>query len=687
MPEKFTNRLIHEKSPYLLQHAHNPVDWYPWGDEAFKLAQDSNKPIFLSIGYASCHWCHVMEKESFEDVEIAELLNNTFVNIKIDREELPEIDSLYMEFAQGMMSGAAGWPLNLILTPTLVPIFATTYLPPHDRNGMMGLSGLVHKIQELWESDERDKITEQAQKVLEFFSQSVHSYGEELPDEMIMTDTADLLLKMGDSVYGGIDKAPKFPLSYHYDFLMNDYASRKEFRSLFFVERSLEMMARGGIHDHLGGGFSRYSVDGKWFVPHFEKMLYDNALIATTYFYAWELTGKNLYYDICKDVLDYILRELTHSDGGFYSSEDADSEGEEGYYYTWTFDEIQNILGEKAPLFCAFYSIVPEGNFEGRNILYQHESVVDFAHHRLVVQNELEQTLEECKKLLFNQRQRRERPHKDDKILTSWNGLTIHAMALFGAVQDDPKYLKAAEQAAYFIIKNMVVDRRLLHRWRGGQPLFTAGLDDYAFLIKGLLTLFSTTGASVWLKAANDLNQVLRDYFKAEDGSYFQTDGLDKNVILRKTQFSDGAEPSGNAIQTENLLRLYQITSEDHYLDDAEDVLCAVNELLEQYSPGYCYHMINIQRFYQAKAPVLFIALNREKEHFDAIRKKIFTRFIPFVSVVWIDANDHQLEQLVPSAGDKQPVKDQTTLYVCFEGACLPPVTGLDKILEAIEKL
>ena len=456
MADRFTNRLIHEKSPYLLQHAHNPVDWYPWGEEAFTASRESNKPIFLSIGYASCHWCHVMEKESFQDVDVAELLNQTFINIKIDREELPEIDSLYMEFAQGMMSSAAGWPLNLILTPTLIPIYASTYMPPHDRNGMLGLTGLIHKIQELWDSEEREHITEQADNILQFFAQAVHSYGEELPNESLLSETSDFLLKMGDSTYGGIDKAPKFPLTYHYDFLLNDYVLRNETRSLFFVERSLEMMARGGIHDHLGGGFSRYSVDERWFAPHFEKMLYDNAIIATSYFYAWELTGKQLYYDVTRDALDYILRQLTHPDGGFYSSEDADSEGEEGYYYTWTYEELQNILGERAQLFCSFYSVEPEGNFEGRNILYQKESVADFAKHHLIPQEELIGVLEDCKSLLFKQRERRESPHKDDKILTSWNGLTIHAMALFGAVQDDPKYLLAAEKAAYFILKNMV---------------------------------------------------------------------------------------------------------------------------------------------------------------------------------------------------------------------------------------
>ncbi len=270
-PERFTNRLIKEKSPYLLQHAHNPVDWYPWGEEAFKAATELDKPIFLSIGYASCHWCHVMENESFENDEVAELLNKNFINIKIDREELPEIDSLYMEFAQSMMAGVSGWPLNLVLTPSLVPIFAATYMPPHDKNGMIGLSSLVDKIAELWASEEKEHVSEQANKILEYFSQAVHTYGDELPDESIIQETCDIILKMGDSVYGGINKSPKFPLSYQYDLLMNDYISSKEHRSLFFVERSLEMMARGGIHDHIGGGFSRYSTDERWFLPHFEK--------------------------------------------------------------------------------------------------------------------------------------------------------------------------------------------------------------------------------------------------------------------------------------------------------------------------------------------------------------------------------------------------------------------------------
>jgi uncharacterized protein YyaL (SSP411 family) len=386
-------------------------------------------------------------------------------------------------------------------------------------------------------------------------------------------------------------------------------------------------------------------------------------------------------------VCNYILRELTHEPGGFYSAEDADSEGEEGLYYTWTFAELEKLLDDKTALFCAYYSITPEGNFNGRNILYQTESLVDFARHHLVDKTELEEAVRESETILFFEREKRERPLKDDKILVSWNGLAIHAMAQFGAVQDNPTYLQAAEKAAHFIMRNMIVEGRLLHRWRGDQALYRAGLDDYAFLIKGLLTLYSVTGNSIWLKAAIDFNQLLRDYFKAEDGGYFQTDGLDKNIILRKTQFSDGAEPSGNAIQAENLLRLYQITSEQQYLDDAEDVLCAANELIEQYPPGYCYHMIDLQRYYHPKAPVLFIALNREKEHFEAIKKKIFSRFIPFISVVWIDPNDHHLELLVPSAGDKQPVKDQTTLYICSDGACQPPIVGIEKIVEAIEKL
>lgn len=382
MPDQplYTNRLIHQKSPYLLQHAHNPVDWYPWGEEAFEAAKKEDKPIFLSIGYATCHWCHVMERESFENVEIAQLLNQTFINIKVDREELPDVDSLYMEFAQSMMAGAAGWPLNVLLTPHLQPFFATTYLPPHSSHGFMGLNDLVRRIAELWATEEKLKIADQAEKIVEVFASNVHSKGEQLASADIITAAADLLYKMADPVYGGIRGAPKFPIGYQYSFLLRYYKRFKDTRSLFLAEKTLEMMHRGGIYDHLGGGFSRYSVDEKWLVPHFEKMLYDNAILAQAYLEGWQLTKRAPFRQVCEEILNYVLRDMTHPEGGFYSAEDADSEGQEGLFYTWTEQEILEALGTtEGKRFCEFYGVTPSGNFEGRNILHTPFSLEEFA--------------------------------------------------------------------------------------------------------------------------------------------------------------------------------------------------------------------------------------------------------------------------------------------------------------------
>ena len=371
MPERhlYTNRLIKEKSPYLLQHAHNPVDWYAWRDEAFAAAREQDKPIFLSIGYATCHWCHVMERECFEEVEVAQLLNDTFINIKVDREELPEVDNLYMEFAQSMMAGAAGWPLNVILTPSLEP-FSPAPICLHTAVRALWGDGADHAHQRRWSGEEREQVVQEAAKIVQVFAESSHAHGEDLPEPEQVDDNAEILFKMADSIYGGMKGVPKFPIGYQYSFMLRYSALHQDSRAIFFVEKTLDMLQRGGIYDHLGGGFSRYSIDEKWLVPHFEKMLYDNALLAQSYLEAWQATKNPLYRKICLETLNYIIRDMTHPDGGFYSAEDADSEGREGYFYTWTKEEILNCLGiEEGEIFCEYYDVTDEGNFEGRNIL------------------------------------------------------------------------------------------------------------------------------------------------------------------------------------------------------------------------------------------------------------------------------------------------------------------------------
>lgn len=682
----YTNRLARQKSPYLLQHAHNPVDWYPWGEEAFQAAKEQNKPIFLSIGYATCHWCHVMERESFENAEIAQLMNNVFINIKVDREELPDVDNLYMEFAQSMMAGAAGWPLNVILTPELQPFFAATYLPPYSSHGMMGLNDLIQRLGELWLSEDRSKILAQAEKIVDMFSGSVHTKGEELIEPGIIAATADLLYKMADPIYGGIKGAPKFPIGYQYSFMMRYYKSSKDSRALFLVERTLDMMHRGGIYDHLGGGFSRYSVDEQWLVPHFEKMLYDNAILAQSYLEAWQLTKNPNYRQVCEEILNYVLRDMTHLEGGFYSAEDADSEGHEGLFYTWPYEEVMQILGPEGELFCEFYDITPQGNFEERNILHIPVSLEEFADQHKRSDKDLKVLFEKQRRQLWEVREKRVHPLKDDKILSAWNGLMIYSLAEAGQAFQNETYLHAAIKAARFIKKYLWKDQKLLRRWRENQAMFPGSLDEYAFMIRASLALFEANAGVEWLEWALEMTQHLKDTYKDEKGAFYQTDGSDKNLILRRCQFSDGAEPSGNAIHAENLLKLYQITYQKEFLQQAEDVFKAVKDYLENYPPGYCYHVMNLHRYYDKKSSTLVIALNSKREHEQEIKQILTQHFIPHQAVIW-QTQDPELEDWLPFLKEQTPQNDQTTLYICQEGVCQKPLYDLAAMLEAIEKL
>ncbi|KAF3363086.1 putative protein YyaL [Chlamydiales bacterium STE3] len=684
----YTNRLINEKSPYLLQHAHNPVDWYPWGAEAFITAKELDKPIFLSIGYATCHWCHNMEKESFENLEIAEQLNEVFINIKVDREELPEVDALYMEFAQSMMSGSAGWPLNVILTPNLEPFFAATYLPPQTNHGLMGLRELIERVHDVWHGEEREKIMQQASKIVEVFAENIHSRGDELPSKAQVKETAELIFKLADPIYGGLKGIPKFPIGYQYSFLAKYAATWQDSRALFLVERTLDMMQRGGIYDHLSGGFSRYSVDEKWLIPHFEKMLYDNALLAQAYTETWQLTKKPLFKEISSQVLDYVLGEMTSEQGGFYSAEDADSEGKEGFFYTWYYDDILRILGrENAQAFIDYYGISEEGNFDGKNVLNIKLRIEEFAQKHKIDPQHLKVTLETQRKILLNERNKRIHPFKDDKILSSWNGLMLNAFAEAGAAFQEPKYTKIAVQTADFIKNKLWGNGKLLRRWRDGEGLYNAGLDEYAFMIRSLITLFEIGAGSEWLFWAMEMADILQKQFKVEGGAFFQTDGQDPNIILRKCHYADGAEPSGNAIHTDNLLRLYHLTDDENYLNQAEDVLKAVKRYIDNYAPGYGYHVMNVNRYHDQHSPNIVVALNHKREHFSTLQTVIFQHFIPHRTVSWLKEEDIQLKERIPSIAAYMPKEGKTTLYVCYQGVCQSPISDLNEMISAIQKL
>lgn len=683
----YTNRLIHQKSPYLLQHAHNPVDWYPWGDEAFQSARLEDKPIFLSIGYATCHWCHVMERECFENLEIANLMNDAFINIKVDREELPEVDSLYMEFAQSMMSGAAGWPLNILLTPNLSPFFSATYLPPLSRHGLVGLTELIQRIKDVWGGEEREGIIMQSERIVEVFKESNQVKGEFIPEKEELSNAAELLFKVADPVYGGIKGTPKFPIGYQYNFLLRYSALTKESRGLFLVERTLDMMQRGGIYDHLGGGFSRYSVDDKWLVPHFEKMLYDNALLAYTYLEMWLSSKISLYKTTCEDILQYVLRDMLDPEGGFYSAEDADSDGHEGLFYTWKKKELAKYLSaDDLALFCDYYGVTEEGNFEGRNILNTRLRLEDFAKKIDRNEREVAEHLAQCRQILWQVREKRTHPFKDDKILSSWNGMMIFSLAEAGCALNDKKYMAAALRAANFIKANLWREGSLLRRWREGEAIYNAGLEDYAFLIRGILSLFEAGHGVEWLDWAIQMALVLEKKFKAEGGAFYQTDGSDESIILRKCLFSDGAEPSGNAIHCENLLRLYQLTLNAHYLTQAEDIFKAVKEQLENYSPGYCYHLMNLNRYYDKHSTTLIVALNQKNQYYEELHQAIFQNFDPHKAVIWYQCGNEKILNTLPFLKEKGPINGKSTLYICSKNGCQQPISDLKLMVDAIRR-
>lgn len=683
--QKYTNRLIHEKSPYLLQHAHNPVDWYPWGEEAFLAAKEQDKPIFLSIGYATCHWCHVMEQESFEDPDVAKIMNETFINIKLDREEHPEIDSLYMEFAQGMMSGSVGWPLNVILSPNLHPIFASTYLPPTSRHGMMGVVDLAGHFKDVWKGEEKEKLIQQSEKIVEMYRENRDFEAEDMPTKEDIRNTADIFFKIADPVHGGLKGAPKFPLAYQMNFLLRYSKWSKESRALFIVERTLEMMRKGGIYDHVGGGFARYSVDETWLIPHFEKMLYDNAILSFAYLESFLAEHNPSDKKIVVETLNYILRSMTSPEGGFYSAEDADSNGVEGGFYLFSLEDVKKILPpEDFDLASLYYDITSSGNFHGKNVLNTKETVEEFCEKYHFDQEELEEKLLEIRNVLFDEREKRDHPFKDDKILTSWNGIMIFALAEAGKSLGIKRYIEAARKGVNFVLDKMWDGERLLHRYREGDAQFTGNLEDYAFMIKGLLSLFQITGNINDLKWALHFTEILETYFRMPEGGFFQTDGTDPHVIVRKSQFADGAEPSGNSIHCENLLVLYQITRNPHWLEEAESVFKVVHKHLGAYSPGYTYQVMNLLRFYDRQAPTFIISCGDDTE-WELISNKIYQSFNPH-KVVILNKGEKEILDMLPYLAEYPPQNNKTTLYLCTQNYCKEPTNDINKILDQIDR-
>jgi len=686
MTERFTNHLKGEKSPYLLQHVHNPVDWYPWGEEAFELARSLDKPIFLSIGYATCHWCHVMERESFEDEEIAHEMNDLFVCIKVDREELPQVDSIYMEFAQMIMPNPPGWPLNVILTPRLEPFFAVTYVPPKDLPGIMGMKSLMGRIRELWESEERYRIHNQAHAMVEALSGSKRTSGEEMPFPELLEEGLESIIAISDPIHGGTRGAPKFPMAFHQLYLLQRSLASQDSRALFMVEKTLEGMARGGIYDHIGGGFCRYSVDEGWLVPHFEKMLYDNAQLLELYAKAYVTTDNPEYGQVADEVGKYLLREMQDEKGYFYSAEDSETGNEEGIYYTWKASGIEQYLNEDAEEFMALYNVSEQGNFNSRNILHRKESIDSFAKQRNLPLQELKEKISQQKSVLRKIRETGPRPLKDKKALTAWNGLAIHSFVILGLALQNEDYFQAAERAAEFVLSTLVVDGALKRRYIDGEVKHPATLEDYAFFIRGLLSLFEAGRGTRWLRAALHLNQHLYHYFKAESGAFYQTDGTDDTLLLRNVQFSDGSEPSGNAVQAENLLRIYQLTADQSHFTAAVDVIKASFPYVEGYPPGYPFHLLLLDRFFDDQQPTAIISLVPGDVDKKRILKAFEKRFLPHLAIIWREEDDESLFEAIPYTKAQIPVDGEPTLYLCRRGTCDAPLIGTENILKRISE-
>jgi uncharacterized protein len=692
---KKPNRLIHEKSPYLLQHAYNPVDWYPWGGEAFEKAREENKPIFLSIGYSTCHWCHVMEKESFEDDEVAKLMNETFVSIKVDREERPDIDHIYMTVCQMISRGGCGWPLNIVMTPDKKPFFAATYIPKEDRFGRAGMLTLVPRIKEVW-TKQHDEVLNSANQITSALQQGVKdSHGEEL-DKSTLKTAYDQLAQGFDEQHGGFGTAPKFPTPHNLIFSLRYWKRSSDEEALKIVEKTLESMRRGGIYDHVGFGFHRYSTDAEWFLPHFEKMLYDQAMIAMAYIEAYQATGKEEYEKTAREIFTYVLRDMTSQAGGFYSAEDADSEGEEGKFYLWTEKEIRQVLEkEEADLIIKVFNVEKGGNFReeatgkgtGGNILHLTKSLPEIASQLKISEQELGKRLEAARQKLFTAREKRIHPHKDDKILADWNGLMIAALAKGAQAFNEPSYAESAKRAVDFIFKNMrKPDGRLLHRYRDGQADIRANVDDYAFLIWGLIELYESTFDVNYLQTAIDLNRdLIKHFWDDKDGGFYFTADDGESLLVRHKEIYDSAIPSGNSVAMLNLLRLGRITANSDFEEKAAKIGRAFSKMVKQFPAAHTQLMVAVD-FGIGPSYEVAIVGNSQAEDTKAMLRAVGKQFVPNKVVILhpTEKESPDIIRIAEFTKNQSSLGGKATAYVCLNYVCKLPTTDVNKMLELL---
>jgi uncharacterized protein len=679
MEERHNNRLIHETSPYLLQHAHNPVDWYPWGDEAFAKATAENKPVLLSIGYSACHWCHVMERESFENEEIAALMNDLFVNIKVDREERPDLDEIYMNAVQ-MLTGRGGWPMTLFLTPERKPFYGGTYFPPENRGGMPGFPRILTGVAQAFREKPQDvaKSVEQILDALQKMSRAPDGTQDFSPD--VISRSVDTIARSYDSDNGGLGQAPKFPNTGVYELFLRDYHLNKRQHSLEMATYTLTKMAQGGIYDHLGGGFHRYSVDAKWLVPHFEKMLYDNAQLIRCYAQAFQVTGDSLFKQVMADSVGYILREMLHPEGGFYSTQDADSEGEEGKFFVWTPQEINVLVGEEdGEIFNRIFDVTDEGNFEEKNILHPILTVEQSSKFFRKDLSEIESLIARVKQKLFTEREKRIKPFRDEKIITAWNGLMLSGLAEAIKVSPQPIYLDAANRAVDFFFTKMFRDGFLLHTYKDGQAKLLGYLDDYAFFASGLLDFYEASFDRQLLDRAVQLADIMMaEFWDESDGGFFYTGKSHEPLISRAKPLFDASIPSGNAMATRLLLRLHAITGKDEYHQRAEKVLRTYYEAMESQPFGFA-HLLCALDFYLQKPKEIVVVGARDGPDTRALVSEIHSRYLPNSTLQLVSPKE-PLEKISSLLAGKTQVQAKATAYVCQNFTCSAPVTSAEEL-------
>jgi uncharacterized protein YyaL (SSP411 family) len=680
--ERKPNRLIKEKSPYLLKHAYNPVDWYPWGADAHKKAKAEDKPIFLSIGYSTCHWCTVMERESFEDEKIAAIMNEKFVSIKVDREERPDLDEIYMK-AVTTLTGHGGWPLSAFLTPDLKPFYGGTYFPPAPGRGLPAFPEVLNFIADTWKNRRQD-VLQSSDEITQIIREGYELKSQGVLSKTLLDNAYAVVVAGHDSQFGGFGRAPKFPMPSYLGFLLRYRSRTGKDAALNPVMRTLDSVANGGIHDHLAGGFHRYSTDRYWLIPHFEKMLYDNAILARVYADAYRVTHAERYATTARDTLDWILEEMTSPEGGFYSAQDADTADGEGYYYSWTPAEVSKVIGEKdAAIFCDYFGVDAQGNFEGRSILSISGSPEKTAHRLGVTADEVIKTIEEGKRALLKaRREGRNRPAVDDKILSSWNGLALSGFAnAYQALQEE-RYLMVANRCAEFILANLVKDGKLYRRFRDGDVAIEGNLEDHSFLIAGLLDLYEASFDEKWIAASVNLAEEMVNMFwdgKGSGGFFLTPPGAELAAIK---EGYDGPTPSGNSVAALDLLRLAEFTGKQEFREKAETTLKLFAEDMESTPAGYT-EMLGALDFSFGSREIVIAAPNLQAA--TAVAKEIQRRYLP--TKVLAMASGEKDSVMAPLTEGKASVMGLPTVYICENFSCKAPVTDIAALREQLDAI